>query len=257
MSEINLSQLYSSMQSEMLQILCTGATAFKHPGTKGDNTENNWINWFAKYLPSRYAVDKAIIIDSTGKCSDQIDLVIYDAQYSYLVFHHQDSKLIPAESVYAIFEVKQTLNKEHMEYAQAKAESVRSLVRSSAPIQHAGGQYAPKPLHEILAGILTTKSDWTAPIAPNVVKYINAVDHSKHLDFVCSISDNTFVVDNNIFENQYDATKTPAIRFCENGDSLVFLLLNLLKRLQDIGTAPAIDYAKYASIIDSKFYKKT
>ncbi len=257
MSEISLSELYSNMQAEMLQTLRTGAAAFTHPGTKGDNTEINWINWFGKYLPSRYAVDKAVIIDATGKCSNQIDLVIYDAQYSYLVFHHQNSKIIPAESVYAVFEVKQNLNKDHMEYAQEKAESVRTLVRSSAPIQHAGGQYDPKPLHEILAGVLTTKSDWTAPIAPNVVKYINAADHNKRLDFVCSISDNTFVVDNNIFANQYDATKTPTIRFCENGDSLVFLLLNLLKRLQDIGTVPAIDYAKYASIINSKIYKNT
>ncbi|WP_298033989.1 DUF6602 domain-containing protein [uncultured Dysosmobacter sp.] len=257
MPDINISQLYSEMQTEMLQTLRTGAAAFTHPGTKGDNTEVNWIEWFCKYLPSRYKVDKAIIIDSTGKCSDQIDLVIYDAQYSYLVFQQQDSKLIPAESVYAIFEVKQNLNKEHMEYAQGKAESVRSLFRSSAPIQHAGGHYDPKPLHEILAGVLTTKSDWATPIAPKVTQYINATDHNKRLDFVCSISDNTFVVDNNIFISQYDAKQIPAIRFCEKNDSLVFLLLNLLKRLQDIGTVPAIDYTKYANIIKSSLYKST
>lgn len=150
MSEISLSDLYSNMQAEMLQTLHTGSVPFAHSGTKGDNTEANWIAWFKKYLPARYAVDKAIVIDSGGKCSQQIDLVIYDAQYSYMVFQQQESKLIPAESVYAVFEIKQNLNKDHMEYAQEKAESVRSLIRSSAPIQHAGGQYKPKPLHEIL-----------------------------------------------------------------------------------------------------------
>lgn len=257
MESINLSTLYSNMQAEMLQTLRTGVTAFAHSGTKGDNTEVNWIEWFRKYLPARYAVDKAIIIDSNGKCSDQIDLVIYDTQYSYLVFQQQDSKLIPAESVYAVFEVKQTLNKEYMEYAQGKAESVRTLFRSSAPIQHAGGQFDPKPLHEILAGILTTKSDWVAPIAPKVAQYVNSADHNKRLDFVCSISNNTFVVNNNIFGNQYEAGRTPTIHFCEKEQSLVFLLLNLLKRLQDIGTVPAIDYTKYADIIDSKYYKDT
>jgi len=257
MSEIKLSELYSSMQAEMLQILRSGVAAFTHPGTKGDNTEDNWIQWFRKYLPSRYAVDKAIVIDSNGQQSEQIDLVIYDAQYSYLVFRQQDSILIPAESVYAVFEVKQNLNKAYMEYAQLKAESVRSLYRSSAPIQHAGGQYGPKPLHEILAGILTTTSDWTSPIAPNVTKYINASDHNKRLDFICSISANTFVVDNNIFTNQYDANRSPAIRFCEEDHSLVFLLLNLLKRLQDIGTVPAIDYSTYANVINSQCYKNT
>ena len=255
MSKTSLSDLYSNMQAEMRQTLHTGSASFTHSVTKGDNTEANWITWFREYLPSRYAVDKAIIIDSTGKCSKQIDLVIYDAQYSYLVFHQQKSKYIPAESVYAVFEIKQNLNKAHMEDAQKKAESVRSLVRSSAPIQHAGGQYEPKPLHEILAGVLATKSDWVVPIAPKVVEYINRANHDKRLDFVCSVSDNTFVVDNNIFISQYDATKTPTVRFCEKNDSLVFLLLNLLKRLQDIGHVQAFDYKEYENRIESKFYK--
>lgn len=62
-------------------------------------------------------VDKATIIDSAGNQSEQIDLVIYDAQYSYLVFTQGNRKLIPAESVYAVFEVKQELNKAYIEYA--------------------------------------------------------------------------------------------------------------------------------------------
>lgn len=101
MPEINLSELYADMQQEMLTKLISGAHAVRHAGSKGDNTEANWIEWFQSYLPKRYKVDKAIIIDSTGKESDQMDLVIYDAQYSYLVFHQGDTKLIPAESVYA------------------------------------------------------------------------------------------------------------------------------------------------------------
>ena len=143
MPEINLSELYADMQQEMLTKLISGAHAVKHAGSKGDNTEANWIEWFQSYLPKRYKVDKAIIIDSTGKESDQMDLVIYDAQYSYLVFHQGDTKLIPAESVYAVFEVKQELNKEYIEYAGEKAKSVRSLPRTSARIKHAGGDYDP------------------------------------------------------------------------------------------------------------------
>ena len=251
MSTVNLPNIYCGMQAEMLQTLCTGAEAFTHSGTRGDTTEANWISWFRTYLPNRYAVDKAIIIDAHGNCSDQIDLVIYDAQYSPLVFKQNDNKLIPAESVYAVFEVKQDLNKAHMEYAQGKAKSVRSLQRSSVPIRHAGGQYAPKPLHEILAGILTTRSAWEAPIEHNVEKYLGINDHNKRLDFVCSISNSTFIVDNNIFIEDFDETAQPNIRFCEREKSLVFLLLNLLKRLQEVGTVPAINYSDYADSIDS------
>lgn len=257
MPEINLSELYADMQQEMLTKLISGAHAVRHAGSKGDNTEANWIEWFQSYLPKRYKVDKAIIIDSTGKESDQMDLVIYDAQYSYLVFHQGDTKLIPAESVYAVFEVKQELNKEYIEYAGEKAKSVRSLHRTSARIKHAGGDYDPKPLHEILAGVLTTRSTWASPIANNVAKYVLERGHEDRLDFVCSISDNTFVIDHNTFVSQYDETQTPSIRFCEKDESLVFLLLNLLRRLQDIGTVPAIDFSKYAEGIKSSIYKQT
>lgn len=257
MPEINLSELYTGMQREMLQKLKTGAFPLVHSGSKGDNTEANWIEWFRAYLPERYKVDKAIIIDSTGKQSQQMDLVIYDAQYSYLVFHQGDTKLIPAESVYAVFEVKQELNKGYIEYAGEKAKSVRSLHRTSARIKHAGGDYDPKPLHEILAGILATRSTWTSPIASNVAKYVLERGHADRLDFVCSISDNTFVIDHNTFVSQYDETQTPSIRFSEKDESLVFLLLNLLRRLQDIGTVPAIDFSKYAEGIKSSIYKQT
>ncbi len=256
MPEIDLTTLYSGMQKEMLQKLSTGANAVVHSGTKGDNTESNWINWFQEYLPKRYKVDKGIVIDSTGKQSEQIDLIIYDAQYSYLVFRQNDTLLIPAESVYAVFEVKQNLNKERIEYAGAKAKSVRELLRTSAPIKHAGGEYPPKELHEILAGVLTTRCDWKLPIARMVVKHIRAREREERLDFVCCISNNTFVVENNTFMNQYDATSNPEILYCEENESLVYLLLNLLRRLRDIGTVPAIDFSKYAEKIPSSIYGK-
>ena len=256
MPEIDLAKLYTEMQREMLQKLSMGANAVVHPGTKGDNTESNWINWFQEYLPNRYKVDKGIVIDSRGKQSEQIDLIIYDAQYSYLVFRQNDTLLIPAESVYAVFEVKQNLNKERIEYAGAKAKSVRTLQRTSAPIKHAGGEYPPKELHEILAGVLTTRCDWNMPIAGMVVKHVRAREREERLDFVCSISNNTFVIENNTFMNQYDATNDPKIIYCEENESLVYLLLNLLRRLSDIGTVPAIDFSKYSEKISSSKYGK-
>lgn len=256
MPNIELENLYAEMQKEMLQKLETGAGAVVHPGTKGENTESNWISWFQEYLPNRYKVDKGIVIDSTGKQSEQIDLIIYDAQYSYLVFRQNETLLVPAESVYAVFEVKQNLNKQRIEYAGAKAKSVRELLRTSAPIKHAGGEYPPKELHEILAGVLTTRCDWKVPIISRVVKHVRARTREQRLDFVCSISNNTFVIENNIFMNQYEETDNPEIFYCEEDESLVYLLLNLLRRLRDIGTVPAIDFSKYAEKIPSIRYDK-
>ena len=256
MQEFNMSELYEGMQSEMLQKMVVGRSAFGHPVMKGDDTEVNWKSWFAEYLPRRYKIDKAIIVDSNGVQSEQIDLVIYDSQYSYMIFKHGENLVIPAESVYAIFEVKQSLNKENMEYARKKAESVRKLYRTSAPIRYAGGEYNPKPLHEIVAGLLTTNSDWKSPIEENVLKYIHGKTKEERLDFVCSINNNTFVVENNVFLSEYKKESKPLIRISETEKCLVYLLLNLLKRLQDIGTVPAIDFTQYAKLIDSKVYQE-
>lgn len=57
-----------------------------------------------KHLPHRYQADKAFVIDSNGESSDQIDVVVYDRQYTPLLYNHDGQMFVPAESVYAIFE---------------------------------------------------------------------------------------------------------------------------------------------------------
>ena len=101
------------------------------------------------------------------------------------------------------------------------------------------GSTPPKPLHEILAGILTTRSDWSDPIVRNVIEYVNKTDHNKHLDFVCSITNNTFAIDSNIFIGQ-TTTESPQIRFCESGDSLVFCSLIFLSDYKILAQFPPL-----------------
>ena len=79
-NKILISELFNSLQNQMIAQLNTNREFILHPGSKGDSLENVWIEWLRKYLPSRYCVDKAIVIDSNGELSHQIDLVIYDQQ---------------------------------------------------------------------------------------------------------------------------------------------------------------------------------
>lgn len=167
-----LTELFSVLQKEMLS-KAEFSPVLNHTTDQGDNTEKSWLNWFNKYLPQRYKANKATVIDSKGNISQQIDLVIYDAQYSYLAFNQNNILYIPAESVYAVFEVKQDLSKEHMEYAGHKAESVRKLYRTSSAIPYVNGMYQPKELHRILAGILTTRSGWKEPFKEPFIKCIS------------------------------------------------------------------------------------
>lgn len=240
MTSVDLGKLYDGMQQEMEAGLKTGASVLMHPGMKGDDTEDNWREWLMAYLPNRYAVAKGVVIDADGNESEQIDVIIYDRQYSYLVLKHNETFLIPAESVYAVFEVKQSLNKGYMEYAQHKTESVRKLKRTSVAIKHAGGKYDPKPLHKIVAGLLTTTSDWAESSTIDNIANNLSENELKRLDMICCVAAGTFVCDR--------GDKT--ISYCDKSKSLVYFLLKVLGKLQEIGTVPAIDYNAYAQKIE-------
>jgi len=62
-----------------------------------------------EYLPKRYSATKATVVDSLGHFSDQIDVVIFDRQYSPFIFNFENQKVVPAESIYAVFEASRPL----------------------------------------------------------------------------------------------------------------------------------------------------
>src|SRR5207248_10944508 len=149
MSDWSLSVLLGGLHDEIQQKLATARKTFSHPGTKGDASEAVWLEMLKTYLPQRYRATKGHVVDSDGSFSQQIDVLIFDRQYSPFIFEFQGQTIIPAESVYAAFEAKQSINAEQVEYAHTKIASVRRLHRTSLPIPSAMGLLPAKPLHHI------------------------------------------------------------------------------------------------------------
>ncbi len=125
--KMSLSNLFRNKQDEMMAIL---KLFLSHSVAQGDNTENAWREFFKCFLPSRYCCDKIFVIDSKENFSEQIDIAIYDTYFSPLFFKSGENTYIPAESVYAVFEVKPVFSKRNFEYAQNKIASVRKLYRT-------------------------------------------------------------------------------------------------------------------------------
>ena len=96
---------------------------------KGDASESVWLELLNKYLPERYRAATAHVVDSEGEFSDQIDVVIFDRQYSPFIFRYEGQIIVPAESVYAVFEAKQTTNADQVTYAQNKVAVERLYVK--------------------------------------------------------------------------------------------------------------------------------
>ncbi|HEY0557803.1 MAG TPA: DUF6602 domain-containing protein, partial [Thermoanaerobaculia bacterium] len=127
---VDLRKLFLSLQEQLAARLQTNRAMLDHPGAKGSATEESWREMLGEYLPKRYCVSKAFVIDAEGTRSDEIDLVIYDRQYSPFLLKQDGAIFIPAESVYGVLEIKQSLTGRDVTYAIEKAASVRRLRRT-------------------------------------------------------------------------------------------------------------------------------
>lgn len=238
MSAWSLPQLLAGLHDDIERRLATARASFGHPVTKGDASEHVWLELLQTYLPLRYRSEKAHIVDSNGVFSEQLDVVVFDRQYSPFIFNYEQQIIVPAESVYAAFEAKQVINAEHIDYAQRKMVSVRRLHRTSLPIPHAGGTYPPKPLAHILGGILTFESEWSPPLGDSLVRALSQGPDDR-LDLGCVAAHGIFACDD-----------TGCHRITPIGKPATAFLLELIARLQNSATVPMIDTRAYARWLD-------
>src|SRR5689334_17942446 len=160
--QIDLAEVFRRVQEEMLAQLSVGRL-FEHASSAGAATEHHWLQLFDRYLPKRYRAAPAFVIDSTGRRSRQIDIAIFDNLYTPPLFPHSSGLHLPAESVYAVFEVKPTFSRQWLRDAAEKAASVRSLRRTSVSVI---GREAMRP-PAILAGLLHLRQSRSAdPVPP-------------------------------------------------------------------------------------------
>src|SRR6185437_11971622 len=241
MSDWSLRKLLAGLHDDIEHKLKTARGSFQHPGTKGDASESVWLELLEKYLPVRYRAAKAHVVDSHGTFSQQIDVVVFDRQYSPFIFTFQGELVIPAESVYAVFEAKQSGNASQVAYAQEKVSTVRRLRRTSLPIPTANGTAPPKPPARILGGLLTFESDWTPGLGDSLLEALAVGDEESKLDIGC-------VAARGIFQRNLDGAyslipeRKPATGF----------LFELIARLQSVATVPMMDVRAYAKWLEEE-----
>ena len=218
-----------------------------HPGTKGDQTELDWLRMLDEFLPKRYGVAKAFVVDSNGHQSEQIDVVIHDRHFSPLLFEVGGAKYIPAESVYAAFEVKQDLDKGNVEYAADKIATVRKLHRTSVEITYTDGVRSPVVPKRIIGGILSRRSNWSPPFCEPFESCISDLDSRETkkftygLDVGCAVEHGGFVVNR---DRVKEDAKT-SVDHSESKVALIYFVMQLLRKLQVVGSVPAMDYDAY------------
>ena len=242
-NKISVQELFHDLQDEMLSKYNTNKKAIQHPGAKGGTTELNWVEWLGTYLPKRYTVDKGFVVDHEGSISQEIDVIIYDTQFCPFIFNHDGVKYIPAESVFAVFEVKPELSAKYVKYAGEKIKSVRNLRRTTKPIVGTERNLGAKVLKNIIGGFLVASSSWS--IKTEEYKLISSLltDVNSRLDLVCSLQTKSYKLD-------YLSDKITVSSSTEK-ESLIFFFVNLFVKLQEMGNPPAMDIMAYAKAMDS------
>lgn len=79
----------------------------EHDTTTGSNREYIWMDLFKQIIPQKFSIERSVfILDSTGKRSREVDLAIFDEQYTPYIFRHGKLKYIPIEAVAVVVECK-------------------------------------------------------------------------------------------------------------------------------------------------------
>jgi Domain of unknown function (DUF6602) len=233
---IDLRRVFLRVQEQMLASLAATKN-FTHTTACGTASERHWIELLNQYLPQRYCAGSAFVIDADGQHSRQIDIAVYDRFYSPRLFYDSSQPYIPAESVYAVFEVKQALARMVVWDAARKAASVRRLRRTSVPIPSAGMQLPAKRPSPILAGILSLEAAPTDRGSALMASMIQNLGPEERLDLGCCLGQWAFEVT--------AGAEGASIYLRPREEALIFFMLRLIHRLQEMGPAPAIDFEAY------------
>lgn len=222
-----------------------------HNGLMGEVNEQHFIDVLRRYLPRRYAVSRGIVIDSLGATSEQIDIVIYDPQYTPTMLDQQDHRYVLAEAVYAVLEVKPEINSETLQYAARKARSVRVLERTTHAIVHSdqATPTRPKALFPVLTGLVAIQAGWREGLNSASFRRL----HGQHrgldtLSLGLALDDQAFALSYGTFDLSLSHGE---LDFSGKASSLAWFLFTLLKRLQDLGTCPAVDWLQYRDVLSA------
>ncbi len=232
-----LRERFIDVEQEFLALLRKNQREITHDGTLGDATEDAWIKLLRDYLPTRYKVAKAFAVDHLGNTTQQLDCLIFDAHFTPALFGKENHLYVPAEAVYASFEIKQIVNAAHLKAAGKKIESLRVLQRTSAPLPYAKQMNPPKEPFRIIGGLLGMEAEWKDGLGKSFLTQLQSLKREKSLDFVLTAG--------NGYCESFDCTDP---RVISGSGALIRGLFQLLHHLRARASVVAIDWQKYDAV---------
>jgi hypothetical protein len=122
-----------ALQNEVARIKANveDSKLFLQMGDRGTFREGIIRQFLRPFLPDCYGISAGEVFDSDGGQSAQVDIVIYDALFSTVLFRDRDVQLFPAESVFGSIEIKSRLDSHELQSACDNIASLKQLNRQS------------------------------------------------------------------------------------------------------------------------------
>ena len=110
----DIKENYLKMERELVTQLNYDVT--NHQLTAGSHREEVWTDFFRRIVPKKFNIARSVfIIDSNQNVSKEVDIAIYDEQYTPYIFNYGLIKFIPVEAVAAVVQCKsRNLNPEDL-----------------------------------------------------------------------------------------------------------------------------------------------
>lgn len=103
----DIKENYLKMERELVTQLNYNVT--NHDLTAGTYREEIWADFFRRIVPKKFNIARSVfIIDSKENISNEVDIAIYDEQYTPYIFNYGLIKFIPIEAVAAVVQCKST-----------------------------------------------------------------------------------------------------------------------------------------------------
>lgn len=101
----DIKENYLKMERELVTQLNYNVT--NHELTAGTYREEIWADFFRRIVPKKFNIERSVfIIDSNENISKEVDIAIYDEQYTPYIFNYGLIKFIPIEAVAAVVQCK-------------------------------------------------------------------------------------------------------------------------------------------------------
>lgn len=159
MSPDPLQTIFTGLSKKLIAEFDFLSSQFSHRPSKGAAREFVLKELLRRHLPQKLAVGSGLIVSSDGRTSKQMDIVIYDALNTPIMYMADELQIFPVECVYAVIEVKSFLSSAELRKSVENIRSVKGMPKTAyiinkSPIEKTVNLYGKELEHFPIIGLV-------------------------------------------------------------------------------------------------------